>query len=102
MPFDYSIKINRPAAPGQPASFSPQNQKTSVGDIVSWSNRDTENHWPVPTDADGNIIDQNGFMTTAIAPNGTSDGYVIPNNPKTTIYYCCFYHPDARGTIEIS
>jgi plastocyanin len=86
--------------------------QAQIGDLICWNNQTGDAHQLVITDQDYNP----GTNVAGTAPPWTSSspGYVpqqsdvspavpsgtTPSYPQT-IYYCCAYHPNERGTIEV-
>lgn len=91
---NWVIKIKK--GPNGEVVFDPQEQVAMAKDIISWSNYDTQAHWPAPI-KDG-VINQTGFIPKAIEPGQSSIGYVVPSSTQD---YCCAYHPEERGVIEV-
>jgi plastocyanin len=97
---DWSIKIE-----GKPAVFTPDIEpfkpgkplKVVQGDIVSWDNESDDPHFPVPDDP----ATFGNFMTSAVTPDDSSDGYNVNAVSGTTISYHCSLHPNERGQIVV-
>jgi plastocyanin len=102
--------------PEVPAAFIPDLKDAKPGtpltaqvdDIVVWSNRTNEAHWPWPVDADGNRLPDNQVppglaLSDAIPANTPSNSYDV-TMPATgnTIDYCCKLHPKMRGQITVT
>ena len=96
MPFTWRIDIVKNPSPPPPRvvfEFAEPPQ-VQVGDLVLWSNQDTEAHWPAVT---GNPT---FFMDFQIAPQATSSSFAPA--AAGTIAYFCSLHPDETGTIVVS
>jgi hypothetical protein len=115
---DWSISI---VSAGTVAAFQPNLApavppgtplNAQAGDIVSWGNRTGETHQPWPTQGntpDGApVVVQPGqkpspYFCDPIPANSSSQPqYVVTGNTGTTIYYCCFFHPEERGAINVT
>jgi len=92
------IKIKKGA---DGAVFDPPALNALNGDGVTWSNEDDQAHWPAPIS--NGSMNQTGFMSTQIAPGGSSDTTFIKGSSGTTISYGCALHPSSTetGTITI-
>lgn len=113
---DWSIKI---ITSGNSAAFQPdvpggkpnEPLQAQNADIVSWNNRTPEPHQPWPTEtADGPPIagvkrgDPN-YLADPISPwESSTPAYlcVAPQTGTTTVYYCCKFHTNERGSIVVS
>jgi plastocyanin len=97
---DWSIKIH-----GNPATFTPDIDDTPPntplkvvqGDLVSWNNMTSLEHWPVPDDPQT----YGQFITEPIEPNSSSTEYNIISAAGTVIKYHCRNHPNERGQIVV-
>ena len=95
MPFTWRINIRKNPAPPPRVVFAfEETPQVQVGDLVLWSNDDTEAHWPAVT---GNPT---YFMDFQIAPKATSSSFAPA--AAGTIAYVCSLHPDETGTIVVS
>jgi plastocyanin len=112
---DFTIKIIPGAVAGAPAQFvadipgaKPGDPITlQAGDLYSWDNMTSEEHWPWPTDekfqplADDKVSFSLGnFLSERIAPGSSSGASIAPSIPGE-IRYCCKLHPEMRGSIKI-
>jgi hypothetical protein len=120
---DWSVKIV-PAAnptPTAPAAFQPDLMGSKPGDplkvldddLVTWNNTTAQEHWPWQTDANYAPVPENPTthdpqdptlkLSNPIKPNSSSrPSYDVLKPGGGTIYYCCKYHPQERGTIVVT
>lgn len=116
---DWSIKIVPAKKPTKnaPAAFKPDLKGTKTGDplkvqgddIVTWNNTTGDRHWPWQTDQNyvpfpDNKVQGNATLNLSnpIPPSkSSSPNYNVPD-ATATIYYCCKYHPNERGTIVVT
>jgi hypothetical protein len=81
--------------------------KVQQGDLVSWNNTTTEEHWPWPVtskDAPPQIPLPFGapvLVSGGIQPSTSSDNYNVAAAVGTTIWYCCRLHPAERACLEV-
>src|SRR6266850_1466983 len=96
---DWSIKIVPvKGKPGIFATFTPdidgskpgQPLKVVQGDLVSWNNTTTQQHWPVPDDPQT----YGDFIAGPIDPDSSSSAYNIVATAGATINYHCRLHPE--------
>lgn len=106
MPQAWSVKI----LPGEgfvpdvysPDGVPPKELLAEKGDLVSWNNQTDQEHQLVETAPDGEPLGTDP-MTDVISPWQSSyPGYVVQVPGGSTIYYCCTFHEDERGTIEVT
>jgi len=122
--FDWAVNIikgddSKPGSafqPNVPNSQPGQALLAQVGDIVTWGNRTDEPHQPWVSDqnyvARAAPVAAVDTLSAPIQPGQSSaPQYVVatstatPPTTGTTIYYCCFLHPNRaseRGTITIT
>ena len=77
------------------------------GDLVSWNNTTTQEHWPWP------LTSQNAapqiplpfgapvLVSGSIQPSTSSDDYNVAAATGTTIWYCCRLHPAERACLVV-
>jgi hypothetical protein len=91
------------AKPGnKPGSFDVQQ-----GDLVSWNNTTSDEHWPWPLNgpnAQPEIPLPFGapvLVSGSIKPSTSSDDYNVAAATGTTIWYCCRLHPAERACLVV-
>src|SRR5262249_62215503 len=77
-----------------PASFSPSPVVAKVGDTVTWTNKDTIQHWPQPTKGPA-------WFAGPINPNNTSSPPISVSSTATVGYFCKL-HPKETSFIQAS
>jgi hypothetical protein len=81
--------------------------KVQQGDLVSWNNTTTQDHWPWPVaskDAPPQIPLPFGapvLVSGSIKPSTSSDDYNVAAATGTTIWYCCRLHPAERACLVV-
>jgi hypothetical protein len=77
------------------------------GDLVSWNNTTSQDHWPWPlTGPTAQPQDPLPFgapvlVSGAIKPADSSDDYNVAAAPSSTIWYCCKLHPAERACLVV-
>ena len=116
---NWSITIAPSAAPGGPASYTPDLMGTKPGDplqagnadIISWNNRTDDSHQPVALDpktgkplSEADAKAQGLYLADVIpAYQSSRPGYVTvaSTTGNVTINYICSLHQDESGTIIV-
>jgi hypothetical protein len=81
--------------------------KVQQGDLVSWNNTTSDEHWPWPVasqDAPPQIplpFGAPGLVSGSIKPSTSSDDYNVAAATGTTIWYCCRLHPAERACLVV-
>ena len=101
MPAQKRIEITRSSeGSSSRAKFDPDPLQAKVFDQIFWTNNDREAHWPALLKKNGDL-NKTFFMSNQIAPNGDTSSVFAPN-AKASYTYVCSFHPEERGTIEVT
>lgn len=75
--------------------------KAQTNDVVCWNNQTNEEHQPWPLTNGEPDETGPGLSDPIAAYRSSSPAYVVQATAGQTIDYCCRFHPDERGAIEV-